>query len=66
MGFEREPKRSRALRILREAGEFGAEIIESTPTYNGLRLKIVQGLIDAGDAEWIIEGKRARLKKETT
>lgn len=59
-------KLERVRRILSEAGEAGAAVAETTPKQGGLRARDVQILVDAGEAEWIVEGERARLKSATS
>lgn len=56
----RDERLGRARRILVEAGAAGAVIRETTPGHGGLRARDVQALVDAGLAEWIEPGARAK------
>jgi len=61
--ISRDQRLDRARVLLREAGQDGAEIVESTPKLGGLRRRDVQALVDSGEAEWIVRGYTARLRE---
>lgn len=61
MQTSREEILNHARKMLRQAGEAGAQIVETTPQFGGLRCADVEKLIALGEAEWIEPGVRARL-----
>jgi len=58
----REERLAGVRQRLAAAGDAGAPVVEATPKHGGLRSSDVDILIAAGEAEWVVPRKTARLK----
>src|SRR5580692_1548777 len=60
--ISRAARIDRARKILAAVGDVGAPIVETTPGHGGLRRRDVERLVGSGEAEWLADGARARLR----